>query len=745
MKSKTSIVKSVYRADIDGLRAIAVLSVVLYHAGFSAFSGGFVGVDVFFVISGYLITRLLLNEVNSNNTIDFARFYLRRTRRLLPAMFFTLFCSTALAIWLLSPLSLENYGASLLHSVLSVSNLYFYSQSGYFDTGSSLKPLLHTWSLGVEEQFYMFWPFLVGLIAPRKLGLPLLIMFLAVISFYFSITLIDAHADAVFFLTPLRIFEFSFGSILVWLVPKDPKTSNSGWINDILLLIGITLIMYSVFAYNKQTQFPGFSALLPCAGAAICIFAGKANRAGRLLNNKLFVNIGLISYSLYLAHWPLIVFYKKFTNTVTLSYLESTLLVVISMVIAVFMYFFIEKPFRKTQSSNNRYLLTCGLLMVLMSYIGASMWANEGWSWRSWASGGLSVEATQIGKDNRFKILKEICAVKGWVTCNDSVDGKINGLIIGDSHAVDALNSFHVLYPEHNLSMSQLGGCPPHQNIEAITQPNHPDRIQCKELNKKRYTPEYLKSFDYIVINVLFGWYTPDHLRQYLAFLNANEVKNVIVFGDYLELQRDMYEIVSDYGFDATQVNREVNKRPDIEKLLKRNVESFDYLFVSKRKVFCQSGECEFFDAMGVPFTYDKHHLSYEFAVKVGVYSKAEIDRYIRESRTVSSTKNATGYLVVSNWAPRSASVGKIPNIQPNGGMGLWIKASLPEGFGEADVLFDGHPALITNVSVAEQLITSSISPTLFSHVGESEVVIKQRSSGKLFPIGVFKVAEASK
>lgn len=724
-----------YRPDIDGLRAIAVLSVIFFHTGFTAFSGGYVGVDVFFVISGFLITRLLIKEILETGRIDFLRFYLRRVRRLLPAFFFTLIFSSILSVWLLAPLQLEGYGASLIHSVISVSNIYFYSESGYFDTTAALKPLLHTWSLGVEEQFYFIWPFSLLLLAPRKLLIPVFIVLAGLISLYFSEAMVAGHSDAVFFLMPFRIFEFSIGAILVWMTPKVPLKPI---ILNGLLFLGLALIAYSVFGYNEKTTFPGISALLPCIGAALCIYAGNAQLVGKVLRNRLFVGIGLISYSLYLAHWPIIVFYK-IIRVEELSTLNSILLVVVSFAIAVFMYFWIEKPFRKVKSSNAYFLLTCAFLSLALSYLGASMWANEGWAWRSWA--GISSDMIKKNRGLRFQVRQKICDRKGWERCDDLVNGSINALIIGDSHAPDALNAFEKIYPTHNFSMSTLGGCPPYRDIVLITPPNHPNRLECKELNTKRFDVDYLKRFDYIVINVLYGWYTSDHLSEYLDFLNSNNIKKVIVFGDYLELKKDIYDLINEYGYNTSAINNWVVKSPTFEPKLKAYVEGLGYYFLSKRNIFCKAGHCEIFDSNAIPFTHDSHHLSYEFSLRLATKDKNTIDQYLgfkNEKNDSSLNKPSILNSMVQSWGPQATTVDMVPNKQPAGGMGLWIKVSETKDIGDVQVLFSGKPAKIS--SVQEKLITAEIAPEMLSLPGKNEVVIKLLKTNETILVGFFDV-----
>lgn len=623
----TSSLKNEYRPDIDGLRTIAVLSVVLFHADFSLFKGGFVGVDIFFVISGYLITRILSQEIAQHQKIDFARFYLRRARRLLPALLFTLAATTIIAVSVLSSQSLQKYGASLFHSILSISNIYFFSESGYFDTDSHLKPLLHTWSLAVEEQFYIIWPLFLLPLITRNAPAKAMILLVGAISLIASQFAISTQPSAVFFLMPFRIFEFSIGASLVWL-PHRQKGSDL--VNNGILLIGLALIAYSVFLFDQNTVFPGFSAVVPCVGTALCIYANNPKLCGRLINNKIVVSIGLISYSLYLVHWPIVVFYKVLSPSPELLRHDKILITALSILVAAVMYFLIEKPFRKPQHSNVRFLATTFILSIFLCYAGASMWAKNGWSWRPWISKTvLSNEQIKAGMDKRFDGRRSVCTAKGWATCDLPEPGKVNALIIGDSHAVDALNAFQALYPQQSFSVSEQGGCPPYADIESITLPTHPDREKCKELNLKRYDINYLKQYDYIVINVLYGWYTPEHLKTYLDYLNANGIHKVIVMGGYLVLKKDMSEILNEKGYNDAAVESWITDTKDIEPRLKQYTEKDGFLFLSKRATFCSFGNCKLYDDAGIPFTYDQHHLSYEFSRKIGTLNKTAINQFL--------------------------------------------------------------------------------------------------------------------
>ncbi|WP_347911086.1 acyltransferase family protein [Pseudomonas grandcourensis] len=686
MRSSKSI-SDVYRPDIDGLRAIAVLSVVLYHAGLNVFSGGFVGVDIFFVISGFLITRLLLNEIEEKGKLDFGRFYLRRARRLLPAFFFTLTFSGFFAVLVFSPQLLESFGGSLINAVFSISNIYFFSNSGYFDTASALKPLLHTWSLGVEEQFYVLWPIFLCLLAPRKWLAPVTVVVVGLISLCFAQTMLAKQPDAVFFLMPFRVFEFSIGAITVWLLRVQIKNKVA---LEFLFCGGVALLVYSIFFYSEKTQFPGVNALLPCVGAALCIYAGSVSFAGKLLSNRLFVAIGLISYSLYLAHWPVIVFYKYCFGGSELSTWEACLLTVASFAIAIFMYFCIEKPFRRTRATNSNFLTGGAFVALSISFLAVSMWAQEGWGWRDWAtSGSISTEIVKNGKEQRFKIRQEICVRKGWAECDSLISGRVNALILGDSHAIDALNAFEKIYPDHSFVMSELGGCPPYRDIEKITQPNYPNRENCKKLNASRFDVEYLRKFDYIVINLLFTWYTPEYLREYLDFLKENEIKRVVVIGDYLVMKKDMYELLNEYGFNSKALSEWVDRSKSVESVLRSEVSEEGYFYLSKRAALCNGDVCEIFDGNKVPFTYDKDHLSYEFAARLAVGEKDSLDQYLgfngkREAGTLSGAAKAAATVVKSDL--RSVHPAKVSMIS-------LIPASISscQGAATVKVRWDAH------------------------------------------------------
>jgi peptidoglycan/LPS O-acetylase OafA/YrhL len=340
-----------YRADIDGLRAVAVLAVVLFHAEVPGFGGGYVGVDVFFVISGYLITQILLADLERGQA-SIIRFYERRIRRIFPALFATMvFCSVAGCLLLL-PQDLEQFGRSLVATTFFVSNLLFWTESGYFDAPAELKPLLHTWSLAVEEQFYILFPiylFAISRRLPRLRG-PLTLG-LCVVSLVLSEWLVREVVGA-FFLTPARGFELLLGACIA--MGCFPPL-RSAPVREALAVGGALMIGASVLLYAPETPFPGWHALVPCLGAALLIQTGSSGspQVSRVLGLRPVVFIGLISYSLYLWHWPILVFAKYYLIR-GLSPVETALLIALSILVATLSWRFIETPFRGRAPLLNR-------------------------------------------------------------------------------------------------------------------------------------------------------------------------------------------------------------------------------------------------------------------------------------------------------------------------------------------------------------------------------------------------------
>jgi peptidoglycan/LPS O-acetylase OafA/YrhL len=297
-----------HRPELDGLRGIAIASVVAYHLGGRLAPGGFVGVDLFFVLSGFLITQLIVSDLEFDR-FSILGFYERRVRRIVPALLFVCACCTAIALTIFLPGELKDYCSSLLAALLSASNLWFFQHSGYFDRAADTHPLLHTWSLGVEEQFYILFPVLLwGLFRLTRSRMGSAIWVLFALSLGVSIIALPQHPQSTFFLLHTRAWELLTGSIVaLGLVPHPISRVH----REVGGLVGLSAIALAIFAYDSQTPFPGAAALLPCLGAGLIIWSGPGDSlVSRALSCKPLIFLGLVSYSLYLWHWPLIVFVR---------------------------------------------------------------------------------------------------------------------------------------------------------------------------------------------------------------------------------------------------------------------------------------------------------------------------------------------------------------------------------------------------------------------------------------------------
>lgn len=335
-----------YRPDVDGLRAVAVLAVVFYHYGFWQVPGGFVGVDIFFVISGFLITGLIHRQMRENR-FTIRQFYERRIRRIFPALFVMLAAASVAAWILLFPLDFEAYANSLIATAFFGANIEFWREVGYFDIAASLKPLLHLWSIAVEEQFYLIFPavlLLIGTSSRAKLLAVVGVLF--ALSFGFSVWAVGHDTSAAFYLLPSRTWELMLGALLALaaLPSVGPMWSN------LIGALGAALIAWTIWTYQSWMPFPGVAALAPCLGALLLIYAGGENNAiSKVLSAKPVVFVGLISYSLYLWHWPILVFTQIALNRALLPW-ETAVCIAASFTLATLSWRFVELPIRRRKT-----------------------------------------------------------------------------------------------------------------------------------------------------------------------------------------------------------------------------------------------------------------------------------------------------------------------------------------------------------------------------------------------------------
>ncbi len=489
----------IYRTEIDGLRALAVVPVVLFHAGFDFFSGGFVGVDIFFVISGYLITSLILYEIEEKK-FSLINFYKRRVRRLLPSLLVVMIVSLPFAWFFLAPRDLKDFGQSLVGVSTFSSNFLFWWESGYFEQVAELKPLLHTWSLALEEQFYIVFPLFLLLV--WRLGRTWILIILLcffLISLGLSEWLVRKVEDpklisAAFYMLPTRGWEFLIG-IFVAFYLKSKGHVPSHLLNQVISILGVGMIIYSIIYFNKNTPFPSFYTLIPTLGTALLIIGSiNGTLIYKLLTNKFLVGVGLVSYSTYLWHQPLL----AFTRYTFLNEVSDFLLIFIclsSLCLGWISYHYVEAPFRDRSKTSTSFLMTFVAIGTLtLSSLGLVIHFNDGFKSRVDYGNKLStLEKSPLRRECHS--VKEPC---------EFFEDKISLATFGDSHVVElsyALAEYFLPFG-YGIQQNSYSGCPP--NISS------PEKY-CKEWTLNAI--ERINS-DKRIKGVIIGYYLSYYLSE---------------------------------------------------------------------------------------------------------------------------------------------------------------------------------------------------------------------------------------
>ena len=522
-----------YRPDIDGLRAISVIVVILFHADLLWIQGGFIGVDVFFVISGYLITRSIDKEM-LGNVFSFKSFYLRRIRRIIPVLVFVMLVVTIPACLFLFANDLEAYGRTALHTILSTNNFHLWINGGnYFAQNTELMPLLHTWSLSVEEQFYFIWPPIL-LLLHRFLKLKNRLYFIVlftVLGLALSVFLASNFPKVAYFLLPARLFELSLGAGLALFWDKIPKLSKikNNWIS----ITGLLLILLPVLLLNGMSTFPGFNAFYPCLGAVLLILSGKNTKTIGIVNKVLafkpLVFIGLLSYSMYLWHWPIFSFIKYFGLELTLDKLLFAL--TLTVLLSYFSWRWIEKPFRyRFKYSFSKTLLV--ILLPSLLLIGAVYGVLDG------KDGFPQRHPTLIefDKKNNYpnKLRRNCYDVFKVGNCDQCGLGvkkdTLDGMLIGDSFANHSAAFIDVLAKDSGLYFhdSAAGGYPLLYDVDDQT--GAPTRDTA--YGEKRLA--YAKKFKTIIVATNWERFIDKESKNYkLVMATIKELldlgKNVII------------------------------------------------------------------------------------------------------------------------------------------------------------------------------------------------------------------------
>ena len=450
-----------YRSEIDGLRAVAVLPVLMFHAGVPFFAGGYVGVDVFFVISGYLITGIIAPEM-AEGRFSLIAFYERRIRRIIPCLMAVVgFCLVAAAILFL-PGDFMSLSKSVIATVLFSSNILFWRQSWYFNAQMDLIPLLHTWSLAVEEQFYiLFPPALAVLYRLGRSKLVPIIAALAIASFLLNVWSVQKAPSFAFYMAPTRAWELLTGSLLA--LGFFPPLRSKAW-REGLALIGIALIASAVCLFSARTPFPSYYALVPVLGTAFVIYASHDTTCGRILSLGPVVFIGLISYSLYLWHWPIMVFARYYLID-ELSGWNVIAVLLLSLCAAILSWRYIEMPFRRKGVVKRRFLFAAApTAMLVLTTAGLAGLVSKGWASRVPADVAYLESFKNDSSLRRMDCHRfENSTVALSQSCVLGAPVPPEFAIWGDSHAVELAFVLGQLAEQHQRSVMQVSysSCPP--------------------------------------------------------------------------------------------------------------------------------------------------------------------------------------------------------------------------------------------------------------------------------------------
>jgi peptidoglycan/LPS O-acetylase OafA/YrhL len=611
-----------YRADIDGLRALAVMPVLLYHAGVPGFLGGFVGVDIFFVISGYLICGMIDADIRAGS-FSLGNFYKRRVLRILPALFVMFLVTSVLAYIYCLPVELEDYAKSLASAVGSVSNIYFAGTAGYFDAPAETKPLLHTWSLGVEEQFYIIVPLLMLLVwrvAPKRAKL--LFAVAAALSLAAALAVSYRNTTFAFYLTPFRAWELALGALLSIKFIPAPKTAFS---RNACGAIGMLLLLAAIFLGSSTAPLLLMTSLASI-GAVLVIASSErgVSAVGRLLSLPPVVFIGLISYSLYLWHWPLIVFQRTDGLLVhgPSGMLTKLMLVAISIGIAWLSWKFIEMPFRSKGKDRSKAAVfgtasaamasaaaLCGLVLVaggapfrfpervvsIAAYLAYDPTA-------AFRSGQCYLATNRQQLDVR--------------TCMQPDPERPNYLLVGDSHAAHLWFGLSSAMPGVNVMQATASACRP-----AALPVSALDTRACPKLMQFVFN-DFLTNNRVDKVLLSASWKDED-VPDLLSTLDTLRLRglDVTVLGPIVEYDGALPRLLAD---EILRNNRFIASRTrtagirERDRELRRIVTAKGATYLSVYDAVCRSGHCDEFAEGDIPLQFDAGHLTAQGSVEIG-------------------------------------------------------------------------------------------------------------------------------
>ena len=597
-----------YRPDIDGLRAIAVMVVLLYHANVPGFSGGFVGVDIFFVISGYLITGILAREIGAGS-FTLRRFYERRARRILPALLAVSAFVLAGTYWLYLPGDFETVAPSVIAAILFSSNVWFFTQTGYFQADAQSQPMLHSWSLGVEEQFYIILPLLLMAlyrVSPRRKVQ--VIVALAGASFVWAVFK-QADTDGfAFYMLPTRAWELLAGSLLALQVMPQLKKL---WHREALCWAALAGIFWAVFTYDRSTPFPGIAAIPLVLGSVILIHCAPGTRVGTALSSRGAVFIGLISYSLYLWHWPVIVFWRYAQDAVLTGW-QPGIAVALSLVLGWVSWRYIEQPFRNhTTFPAKRLFVTSATAAGLVIAVAGMLIAKGSWPER------FDPQAVRYAAAiHDVSPVRDLCITdraKGYdAACVLGAKVQPSALIWGDSHGVELAWAMGEQLHEHGLAIVQRtrASCPPALGYDSSRDP------ACRTFNEDVFA-QLAQSKDITTVYLTAFWATDSYrdagVDQHLdrtidRLLQAG--KRVVIIGPVPPQKSPVPRLLARHGTEAITATRYTFEGQT--RWLSRHFPRWRSagVHIVEPAVRLFNGDKSIIVADGRPLYFDAHHLS---------------------------------------------------------------------------------------------------------------------------------------
>jgi peptidoglycan/LPS O-acetylase OafA/YrhL len=628
-----------YRPDIDGLRALAVLLVVGFHAFPKSFTGGFIGVDIFFVISGYLISKIILTDLNQG-TFSFSRFYSRRIKRIFPSLLTVLSACLIFGWFALLSDEYQLLGKHTAGGALFISNILLWGESGYFDSAAELKPLLHLWSLGIEEQFYLFWPLILWVASKFKFNILATILTLLASSFALNLFELTINPVADFYSPLTRFWELLVGGILAWWTLKEKRFRLTPAFSQWISLSGIFFIVLGSRFIDKNSPFPGWLALLPVLGATLLIIAGENAWFNRyLLANRVMVWIGLISFPLYLWHWPLLAFAKVIEGGDVRSHIRFWLMI-LAIALSWLTYVFIEKPIRFSNQSPKK-LSALGACLILLSLIGAHIAVNDGYPFRMQLNNTTVTEAVRdqlVGAEWKYK-QNQICLNQysfkeakdyGWWFCIQNKEGSPSIIILGSSFANHLYPGFIYNQKLRDKSILNIGSC------SIALEDSDPDTIGAHPCAYKRPSSQRAfindliakhPSIRFVILSGFSDRVTKTYLQnieEEILTLKKNKVQ-LIIFTPHLQPAFDprlcysapFRKEVKDCTFSPDKFHALQEQFEPIKKTILKSDPTA--LFFDPNAMYCVDKVCSYI-SNGIPLNRDQGHYSEYGSIQLNKY-----------------------------------------------------------------------------------------------------------------------------